>query len=96
MSKRTEIQAQITNLQAQLAVLNSVPEDTFHFGDVAIFASNTAKWHYIKVDEEAWRPINGGAERPLSEWILNNKDANIGYFEVYIMKPQASPIWASA
>jgi len=87
-------------LEGQLVILNQAPTDTYSFGTVVVFASGnggTTKWHYVKVGEEAWKDMTLGlkTEKSLSEWVLYAREANIGYFEVYILTVAAIPIYAA-
>ena len=98
MTIKEDIQTNIAKLQAELALLNSVAEDTFSFGTVVVFSSGSTKWHYVKVAEEAWKPMGSSSvpERSLAEWVLNAVQANIGYFEVYVLTVAATPFFASS
>lgn len=94
---KAEIQAQITALQVQLGILNSAPSDTFPIGTVVVFsASSGSKWYRVKTAEETWKNLLGAAEKTLAEWILESMESNIGYFEVYVLKVQETPIFASS
>lgn len=93
---RQEIINQIAALQNKLAVLNSVPEDLFNFGTVVVFASPGHKWWRVKTEEETWKDFSTNEEKSLSEWVLEAKQSNIGYFEVYELKVQPAPFYASA
>lgn len=98
MSRKTEIQDRIAKLQAQLAIINRTPSDTFHIGTVVVFSSNQNKvhWYYAKTGEEAWLDLKDGTvEKPLADWILNAVESGIGYFEVYDMVP-TNLVFASA
>lgn len=91
------IQAQIVALQAKLAILNLAPTDTYPFGTMVVFSPQVGpKWFYFKTAEESWRDIHSAIEKPLNEWILAAKESPVGYFEVYVLITQASPIYASA
>jgi hypothetical protein len=62
MSLRSEIQAEIAELQRKLAILNGAPSDTFSFGTVVVFATpppNAQKWYYFKTAEETWTNAAG-------------------------------------
>ncbi len=102
MGRREDIQDHINELQAQLDILNSAPEDTYSFGTVAVFAAATGdKWYYVKIAEESWSKLKRSSAsteiaRALSEWILHAVNSNIGYFEVYILTVEETPIYASA
>ncbi len=100
MGRKEEIQGLIEEYQAELALINSTPEDTFHVGTIALFASSTEhKWYYLKTGEEYWvrlrvnntdNAMNAGH---LYELILNATKAFI-YFEIYILSPGETPIYA--
>lgn len=99
MSQRSEIQAEIASLQVQLGILNRVPTDSFNLGTVVVFAagnSGSVKWYYNKVAEETWANSATGVEKDLAGWILETMESNIGYFEVYELKVQPTPFFASA
>lgn len=97
MSKKTEIQAKINELEEQLAILNTAPEDTFNIGTVVLFsATGNKKWYRTKTGEETWRNIANNSEKSLAEWILEAIDSNTGYFEVYELRVQNSPFYTSA
>lgn len=96
MTLKSDIQAQIAALQAQLAILNGAPNDTYNLGTIARFAanSNTTHFHYKKTAVETWTDMSSGVQQDLASWILNATQSNIGYFEVYILSPAASPIYS--
>ncbi len=101
MSLVTDIQDQIAALQAKLALLQSIAEDTFNLGTIAQFSpASGQKVFYLKTAEETWAkisvtgPSSGG--KPLREWIVDFKESPIGYFEVYMMTAAAVPFYASA
>lgn len=105
MSEKAQVQTQIAALQAKLVILNRIPEDTFPFGTILRFAGSNFKWHYMKVEEESWTPLNGGSStsgsyslgpHPIDYWVVSALDSNIGYFEIYVLSPAASPIFASS
>ena len=96
---RDIITAKITALQVQLAILNRVPPDTFTFGTTVVFASGPGgkyKWYYVKTGEETWMNFKDGTEKDLARWILAAMESDIGYFEVYVLVVQSTPIFASA
>lgn len=98
MSLRTDLISQIADLQAKLAILNGVAEDTFSFGTVMVFAAGlggATKWYYHKTQEETW-VSDLGEEKDLASWILVARESNIGYFEVYELRVQPTPFYASA
>ena len=101
MSKLTELQAQIAELQALAALYNTFPPDIYNLGTVALFTANNnaTKWYYEKVGEEQWRRLASGGDtefKPLADWIYVAKTTTSTYFEVYIMTPGNAPIYASA
>lgn len=100
VSKRQELQQAIDQLNAQLTILNSVPTDSFPVGTVVVFSSNnnTRHWHYRKLVNELWTPMayNSKKELPLEEWILQAKQTDIGYFEVYVLTVAETPFYASS
>jgi len=80
-----------------VVILSQAPTDIYNFGTVVVFASGVSgvtKWYYLKVAEELWMDFATGTEKTLSEWILNANEANIGYFEVYVLTVAPSPIYA--
>jgi hypothetical protein len=96
MPSKAELQAQITLLQAQLAQLNSIPEDTFPFGTIAIISygpGGVGKYYRVKVEEETWKNLVNSDEKSLSEWIVEAIDSNIGYFEVYVAVAEEVPFY---
>ena len=96
-SKKDDIQKKINSLQAELAILSRVPDDTFSFGTVALFsASSGAKWYYVKTDEESWRSFQRSQTETLEYWIDEAINSAVGYFEVYIMTPANKPIFTSS
>jgi hypothetical protein len=97
MSRKTEVQAQIASLQTEYTLLNRVPSDAFSFGTIVVFASATSKWYYLKVAEETWRSMQGTTqEKDLASWVAFAYESAIGYFEVYELKVQPTPFFASA
>ncbi len=100
MSKLTELILERDALNAQIALFQTFPEDTFDIGTIALFASNSNTVHvyYRKVAEESWKKLSGtDSPKPLSEWIFSLKVLDPeNYFEVYIMAPGNTPIYASA
>jgi hypothetical protein len=99
MTVRSDILDEIARLQTQLATLNRVPSDTFPIGSIVVFASGIGgknKWYYVKTAEETWRYFVTNVEKDLASWILEATEASIGYFEVYVLTVNGSPIFASA
>lgn len=99
MSRIKVLKKQIADLQAELGILTTFPEDTYPLGTVAVFASGVGghnKTYYKKIEEETWANIATNEEKDLASWILFTRQSDIGYFEVYILTPAASPIYASA
>lgn len=98
-SLKADLQAQIAVLQSRLAVVNRIPDDTFNFGTVTVFASGAQgkiKWYYAKVAEETWKSLQDGTEKSISQWVSDAVAANIGYFEVYELRAQPLPWFASS
>ncbi len=96
MGLREDLQAQLAEVQGQLAILDNIPEDTFNFGTVLIYAPATgAKAYYVKTGEEIWTNIKSGLTNDLASIIFNFKTASIGYFEIYEMRAESAPIYAS-
>lgn len=96
MGQRQVLIAQIAALQTRLDILNAVPDDLFSFGTVVVFsAANNVRWYYHKTAEETWTS-NTGVEKDLAAWILTAKESSIGYFEVYELRVQPAPFYASA
>lgn len=99
MGTKQMLEAQILSLQQQLAIYNSIPGDTHNLGTVAVFSySNGSKVYYRKTAEETWKSMQGLIlEKALADWIFDARTITPTlYFEVYIMTPAASPIYASA
>lgn len=99
MTLRDELIAERNRIDQKLAILDRVGEDTFNIGAIALFASSAGdKWYYLKEAEEAWRFLNGQTQgaKQLRSWILEAEEANIGYFEVYLLSPANTPFYASA
>lgn len=98
MGIKATLQAEIAERQAKLNIFNTIPEDTYSLGTLALFSGGGSKWYYVKTAEETWKKVDGSNEvRELAEWIYLNKVlAPDLYFEVYIMTPSALPIYASA
>jgi hypothetical protein len=96
VGQRQVLIAKIAELQAKLNILNAVPSDTFNFGTVVVFAAaNNVKWYYNKTAEETWADSKG-VEKDLATWILEARESAIGYFEVYELRVQPVPFYASA
>lgn len=94
MGRKQEIENEIKELQKDLVILSRVGEDTYPIGTLALF-TGTRKWYYVKVAEESWRNVGGNREQELRDWIFEAEKSNVGYFEVYILNPDQSPIYAS-
>lgn len=95
---KSELEAEIAALEDQLAILSSVGEDTFNIGTIMVFsmANPVAHWYYAKTAEETWLDVKSGEEQPLANWILDTVYANVGYFEVYELRAQPLPFYASS
>ena len=99
LDKTAELNAVVAAQQAQLAILASLPEDTYPFGTVAIFAWSNGRKHFLKEAEESWRSMSSDSflQKELAYWIFTERTLNPAlYFEVYIMTAAALPIYASA
>lgn len=100
MSTLTDLQAQLADIQAKIALFSTFPEDTYNFGTLVLFASqnNTKHTYYRKNAEESWKPLKGtDPAQPLAEWLYKFKTEQPDeYFEVYVMSPGNLPIYASA
>lgn len=101
MSTLSDLIAQRDALNAQIALFAGFPEDSYNLGTVALFAyqSNTQHIYYRKTGEELWKPIASPATggKPLSDWIFGFKTSFPSEnFEVYIMAPGNTPIYATA
>ena len=84
-------------LQTKLAILNRVPTDSFAFGTVVVFSAATGvRWRFVKTAEETWLNLQVGGERTLAEWVLDGEESEVGYFEVYELRVQPTPLYASA
>lgn len=97
--KLDELKEQRNKLNQQIALLESLPEDIYPFGTVALFSDEDKKWFYLKTGEEQWIQLKGNSnvEKSLAEWIFNARQFNTpSYFEVYIMTPEPTPLYASA
>ena len=94
---RSDLVAEIERLETLLARYDAVPEDTFNLGTVIRFAynNNQGHWHLIKTAENTWKYVGGQNERSLPEWVIHAIDANLGYFEVYVLSPGESPIYVN-
>jgi hypothetical protein len=93
MSTLTDLQAEQAAIQAQINILTAVPEDTFHFGTIVLFAAaHSVKWYIVKVGEELWSKLSSeGGERDLASWFLEAAESHIGYFEAYEMTVAETP-----
>ena len=98
-----DLQAQKADIEAKIAILQGVDEDTFNLHTVAQFsAASGSKWFYLKIGDEQWLRLTvisssqGANTRQLREWIYEAKTSDVGYFEVYMMSPAANPFYASA
>lgn len=97
MGIREDILADIASLNAKLAILNGIDEDTFNFNTVAqISFANGQKIFLLKVGEERWQNIKTNIQKELNTWIFESTQGNLGYFEVYIMTAGEVPFYASA
>ncbi len=96
-SIKKAIQADIEKLQKRLAVIDRIPEDKYSIGTAVVFAFNTgAKRYYVKTEEEGWATVASGSKyvNTLEYWILKSIDES-QYFEIYEMRTQPQPIYAS-
>ncbi len=98
MGVKEDLQALLTETQNKLNILNSISDDVYNIGTIVRFsaASNTQQWHIKKVSEGSWKNLSSAATKQLAEWILHFNETNIGYFEAYVMNPEATPFYASA
>jgi hypothetical protein len=100
VTRKSDIQDRIKDLQSRLDILNRVPTDKFSIGTVVVFSSNGGShWYYLKTGEETWISFNknlSGVEKDLANWILDGIESNVGYFEVYELKVQPNPFFASS
>ncbi len=100
MTRKTDITAQIASLQSELNTLNRVPDDTFNLGTVLVFSanSNTTHWYIRKTGVEAWTSMNISppVTKDLSSFVADALESNVGYFEVYELRVQPTPFFASA
>lgn len=97
MSKKSDIENELAKLNKKLQILNSAPNDTYPFGTVVVFSA-VEEWYYVKIGEESWKKLgksNLNEELSLAEWILNSVEADVGYFEVYVMITDEDPIYSS-
>jgi hypothetical protein len=94
VSQLQELEAEKAAIEAKIAILESVPEDLFHFGTVVLFAATGGvKWYVVKTGEELWSKLSGGAEQDLASWVLEAVESNIGYFELYELKVEETPFY---
>jgi len=100
MTRKADITAQIASLQSELNTLNRVPDDTFNLGTVLVFSanSNSVHWYIRKTGIEAWTSMNltPTVTKDLSSHIADALESSIGYFEVYELRVQPTPFFASA
>jgi hypothetical protein len=98
MTLRDDLNAELAEVQRKLAIVNRVPDDTYSFGTIAVFADTHAqKWHYLKTGEESWKNMqNNAATKPLVDWVFESAQSGVGYFEVYILTVAAVPIFTSS
>jgi hypothetical protein len=102
MSRKTEIQSKIANLQAELNILNRVGDDTFNLGTVLVFAAknNTVHWYIRKTNIDTWISMTTVNPTPilskdLFSFISDALESDIGYFEVYELRVQPNPFFTS-
>lgn len=96
MGRKKELEDQIALLQAKLNEFNNTPEDIYPLNTVVVFSfSNQRKIHYSKTAEELWRKLGTGTTKSLADWIIDTKELDAGYFEVYVLKTEETPIYAS-
>ena len=99
MSRKTDITNQIAALQTELAALNRVPDDTFNVGTVLVFASagNTRHWYIRKTAVNTWMSLTSvPTSGEMLSFISDALESDTGYFEVYELRPQPAPFFASA
>lgn len=100
MNLRESLLADRDEIDKQIAIIDRVGEDIFPLGTLALFSGQRIedKWYYIKTGEEAWRSLNPTRNAPtkeLREWILETEESSVGYFEIYILNPAATPFYTS-
>lgn len=97
MRLREQVQNKIERLEQQLAILNRIPEDTFTFNTVVKLAyAERAPVFWTKVGEERWIRLSATPKiLDLTTLIYEAIESREGYFEVYILEPQETPIYAS-
>jgi hypothetical protein len=99
MSLRDVLLAEKAEIDRKLAILNRSPTDTFPFGTIVVFSKGTTpadKWYYLKVSEETWKDMQSGEVRDLASWILTGEESAVGYFEVYKMTVDTTPIYTTS
>jgi hypothetical protein len=100
VTTKQDLQNQIAALQAELVVVNRVPDDTFNLGTVVRFVanSNTVKWHYIKTGIELWKPLESSdSDGPLVSAVIRAIELlGTAYFEVYVLTPANTPWFTSS
>lgn len=97
MGVKQDLEAEDAIIHQKLAIINGMPEDTYPFGTVAQFSYvNGQKDFFIKVAEESWKSVATTNLRPLSDWIyLARYAVSFVHFEVYLMFPDETPIYAT-
>lgn len=97
MNLKKKLQDDKREIERKLDIIDRVPGDTFPLGTIAVISlASGRKWYIIKTDEETWQDIKRGNEKDLAQHIFDTVEANSGYFEVYIMTTDETPIYASA
>ncbi len=94
--KKQELQELIADAQEKLDLFDTFPNDNYPVSTVALFSGSTgAKWFYLKLPSELWKPLSGtDAPKLLEEWIYDSKILGFD-FEVYILTPGNNPIYAT-
>lgn len=95
MGYRETLQAEIAEANRKLAILDSIPEDTFNFNTVILISGPNFKGYWVKTGEESWRNLKTNNQKDLASLLFEHVEAHIGYFEVYVLTPGASPIYVN-
>lgn len=100
MTRKNEINTQISKLQNELTALNRVADDTFNVGTVMVFSAknNTVHWYIRKIAVDTWTAMeaSGSLSKDLASFIADALESDVGYFEVYELRVQNNPFFTSA
>jgi hypothetical protein len=100
MSQLSDLIAQRDALNAQIALYATFPEDIYNLGTLALMVSNSNTVHvyFRKIAEESWKKLSGSdGPKRLADWLYDRRTTDPGTdFEIYIMAPGNTPIYATA